>query len=203
MSAAGDSAANPKFFATPAAWRAWLRANHAKAEALWVGFHRRGSGTPSITWPQSVDGALCFGWIDGLRKSVDATRYAIRFTPRRARSIWSNINTKRYGELEAAGLVRAAGRKAFAARRDDRTGLASFEQEKVEFPAAFLRTFKMNKAAWTWYQAQPPWYRRTSAWWVISAKREETRLRRLATLIADCAAGRTIKPLTRPTGKAS
>ena len=203
MSRAGDSAAHPRYFATPAAWRAWLVAHHATSDALWVGFHRKGSGPPSITWPESIDGALCFGWIDGLRKGVDATRYAIRFTPRRARSIWSNVNTKRYRELAKAGLVRAAGRRAFAARRDDRTGLASFEQKSVELPAAFLRAFRANEPAWTWYQAQPPWYRRTSAWWVISAKREETRARRLATLIADCAAGRTIKPLTRPSGRAS
>ena len=203
MSVRGASATQPMYFATLAAWRAWLTAHHGTATELWVGFHKRGSGLPSITWPESVDGALCFGWIDGLRKSLGATSYVIRFTPRRARSIWSNVNTRRYAELEKAGLVRAAGRKAFAARRDDRAGLASFEQARVEFPAAFLRTFKANKRAWTWYQAQPPWYRRTSAWWVISAKREETRRRRLATLIADCAAGRTIKPLTRPGGKAS
>ena len=186
------------FFATPAAWRAWLARHHADTAELWVGFHKRGTGTPSITWPESVDGALCFGWIDGLRKSLDGSRYAIRFTPRRERSIWSAVNTRRYAELERAGQVRAAGRRAFAARREERSGVYSFEQDRHELPPAFARPFRANQAAWKWFQAQAPWYRRTATWWVISAKREETRLRRLATLVADSAAGRAIRPLTRP-----
>jgi uncharacterized protein YdeI (YjbR/CyaY-like superfamily) len=198
VSPRGVTAAQPVFFATPAAWRKWLTAHHASATELWVGFHKRGSGMPSITWPESVDGALCFGWIDGIRKSLDASRYVIRFTPRRARSIWSTVNTKRYAELERARLVRAAGRRAFAARREERAGVYSFEQDRHELPPAFAKTFRAEKAAWAWFQAQAPWYRRTATWWVISAKKEETRLRRLATLIADCAAGRPIKQLARP-----
>jgi uncharacterized protein YdeI (YjbR/CyaY-like superfamily) len=185
------------FFATPAKWRAWLERHHESALELWVGFHKRGSGKPSITWPESVDGALCFGWIDGVRKRVDATSYTIRFTPRRARSIWSAVNTKRFAELEQLGLVHAAGHAAFAKRHHDRAGIYSYEQKQHTLGAAFERRFKANRKAWEFYRSMAPWYRRTTAHWVTSAKQEATRERRLASLIDDCAHGRTIALLQR------
>ena len=198
MSRAGASATTPRFFTTPAEWGAWLACHHAVAKELWVGFHRTTSGRPSITWPESVDEALCFGWIDGVRRSLDATRYVIRFTPRRPGSHWSNINTRRFAELEAAGRVRDAGRRAFAARRPERTGRASYEQgEPATLPPEFAKALRANRAAWRWFGAQAPWYRRTATFWVVSAKREETRARRFATLLACSAEGRTIPPLTR------
>ena len=187
----------PAFFATAAAWRAWLQRHHASETLLWVGFHRKGSGIPGISWPESVDEALCFGWIDGVRRSLDATRYVIRFTPRKPRSHWSNVNVKRYGELLAAGAVRPAGEAAFARRDANGTGTASYEQAKVAFTPAQSRAFRAAAKAWSWFSAQPPWYRRTATWWVISAKQPATRERRLATLVSDSAAGRTIAPLTR------
>jgi len=185
----------PTFFATPARWRAWLERHHATGTELWVGFHRKDSGIPSITWPESVDEALCFGWIDGLRRSLDATRYVIRFTPRKPRSHWSNVNVKRYGELLAAGAVHAAREAAFARRDAERTGTASYEQAEVAFTPAQTRTFRAAAKAWAWFSAQPPWYRRTATWWVISAKQEPTRARRLAQLVADSAVGRQVPPL--------
>jgi uncharacterized protein YdeI (YjbR/CyaY-like superfamily) len=166
---------------------------------VWVLFHRKGSGLPSMDWPQAVDGALCFGWIDGVRKRRDATSYVQRFTPRRAGSTWSLKNVRRFAELERARLVHAAGARAFAARIAKKTGTYSFERSKpAELPPADEKRLRANKAAWAYFQSQPPWYRRTATHWVVSAKREETRARRLATLIADSAAGRTIRPLTRP-----
>lgn len=189
----------PLFFPSPSAWRAWLEEHHANANELWVGFHKRKSGQPSITWPEAVDGALCFGWIDGLRKSIDDTSYKIRFTPRKLRSIWSAINVKRATELSALGLMHQAGLSAFEKRDAKRSGLYSYEQRKgVKLPAAYQRKFRTNPAAWKFFQAQPPWYKRTSAWWVIGAKKDATKLKRLAVLIEHSAHQRTIPALTRP-----
>jgi uncharacterized protein YdeI (YjbR/CyaY-like superfamily) len=189
----------PRFFATPEKWRGWLAKHHGTARELWVGFHKKGSGRPSITWPEAVDEALCFGWIDGVRKSLDETRYVIRFTPRRRGSVWSSVNLGRVKELTRLGRMRPAGLEAHEARDGAKSGLYSFEQRKqVTLPEKFERKLKRNREAWRFFQAQPPWYRRTAAWWIISAKKEETKERRLATLIEDCARGRTIKPLTRP-----
>jgi uncharacterized protein YdeI (YjbR/CyaY-like superfamily) len=189
----------PTFFASPAAFRAWLSANHATAPELLVGFHKVGSGKPSITWPQSVDQALCFGWIDGVRRSLGAEGYTIRFTPRRATSIWSLINIKRFEALEKEGLVKPAGRAAFERRKADRSGVYSFEQRsEARLSPAQRKAFMANQAAWAFFQARPPWYQRTATFWVTSAKKEETRERRLRTLIADSAQGRTIAPLTSP-----
>jgi uncharacterized protein YdeI (YjbR/CyaY-like superfamily) len=189
----------PTFFATPDDFRAWLEEHHETESELLVGFHKKGSGRPSITWPESVDHALCFGWIDGVRRSIDAERYSIRFTPRQPRSTWSAINVKRVGELEAEGLMRPAGRAAFERRSDDRTAIYSHERRRAAaFTAEQEAAFKSDRAAWAWFQDQPPSYRRTATHWVISAKREETRERRLRRLIEDSAAGRTIPPLTRP-----
>lgn len=189
----------PTFFATFRAWNGWLAKHHAAADELWVGFHKKGSGKPSIDWPQSVDGALCWGWIDGIRRAWDATSFVIRFTPRRPRSIWSTRNTKRFAELESAGLVHAAGRKAFEARREDRSGIYSFEQRPPELPAAYAKVFRAQRAAWKYFQGEAPSYRRAATWWVVSAKQEATRERRLAALIADSAACRRIGPMRRAT----
>jgi uncharacterized protein YdeI (YjbR/CyaY-like superfamily) len=182
----------PTHFASPAAFRAWLARNHETAKELWVGFHKKASGTPSITWPESVDEALCYGWIDGIRKSLGPTSYMIRFTPRRPGSIWSTVNTKRARELMRLGRMRAAGRAAFERRSEARTSIYAYEQRGQELSGAYARRFKANAAAWKFFQAQPPGYRRVVSWWVVSAKKEETRLKRLEQLIADSAAGRRI-----------
>jgi uncharacterized protein YdeI (YjbR/CyaY-like superfamily) len=194
---------DPHFFETPEDFRAWMHANHASATELWVGFHKVGSGKPSITWPQSVDEALCVGWIDGIRKRLDDDSYVIRFTPRKPASIWSAVNIKRMGELQAEGRVLAAGAAAFARRRDDKSAIYAYERRHTaELTDEHARRFQANAAAWEFFQSQPPWYRRTATHWVISAKKEETREKRLATLIDDSANGRTIAQLTRP-GKAT
>jgi uncharacterized protein YdeI (YjbR/CyaY-like superfamily) len=191
----------PRFFASPAEWRAWLEKHHAVAEELWVGLYKRQSGLPSITWPESVDGALCFGWIDGVRKSIDQVSYKIRFTPRKPRSIWSAINIKRAKELSKLGLMQAAGLAAFGKRDGDRSAIYAYEQRKsAKMPSNFEKQFRANAGAWAFFKAQAPWYQRTSTYWVISAKKEETRLKRLAILI-DCSARlRPIPSLNRPTG---
>jgi uncharacterized protein YdeI (YjbR/CyaY-like superfamily) len=189
----------PLFFATPADWRRWLAANHRSHTDLWVGFHKKGSGKPSITWPESVDEALCFGWIDGLRKNVDEHSYMIRFTPRRPGSNWSRKNVDRVAELAKLERMRAAGQRAFDARTAAKTGVYSFEQRThARLPAAFIRCFKANAAAWRYFSARPPGYRSTAIWWIVSAKREETRSRRLDILIRDSARHRSIAPLRRP-----
>jgi uncharacterized protein YdeI (YjbR/CyaY-like superfamily) len=189
----------PVFFSTPAAFRAWLEKNHARRSELVVGFHKKATGKPSITWRESVEEALCFGWIDGIRRSIDDDGYSIRFTPRKARSTWSAINITLAKELIRTSRMRPAGLKAFEARDEARSALYSYEQRNsAKLPAADERRFKANKAAWSFFQAQPPWYRRAALWWVISAKREATRTSRLDSLIADSAAGRTVPPLTRP-----
>ena len=184
----------PTFFATPADFRDWLEKNHASAAELLVGYYKKGSGKPSITWPESVDEALCFGWIDGIRRSIDADSYSIRFTPRRARSIWSNVNTKRATELTEQGRMRPAGLKAFEARDPKRSGIYLFEQrEKAQtLDPAFEAKFRKNRKAWAFFETQPPGYRRLMSLYVMSAKKEETRLKRLATVMRESAAGRRI-----------
>ena len=193
------SDAGPRFFPDPAAFRAWLEEHHSTADEVVVGYRRRATGLESITWPESVDVALCFGWIDGIRRSLDETSYTIRFTPRRRRSIWSAVNVRRFGELEEAGLVTDAGRAAFAARSDDRTALSTHEQEQTpELDEAFPARFRESPDAWEWFQLQPPFYRRQAAHWVMSAKKPETRERRFLTLVADSEAGLRVPPLRRP-----
>src|SRR3954471_10131208 len=187
----------PRFFATPAKWREWLELHHRSAREHWVGFHKRGTGRPSITWPESVDQALCFGWIDGVRKRVDDDRYMIRFTPRRPASRWSRVNVARVAELTDAGLMHPAGLAAFAARTEE--GTYSYEQrEAATFDPERERRFRTEEAAWAWFAAQAPWYRRTATHWVMSARREKPRARRLARLIEASAAGRAVGPLRRP-----
>ena len=188
------------FFATPADFRKWLEKNHDKLPELLVGFYKKGSGKPSITWPESVDEALCFGWIDGIRRSINDESYSIRFTPRRARSIWSNVNTKRVAELTKQGRMHAAGLEAFEARDPKRSGIYSFEQREKskKLSAAYEAKLKANRKAWAFFQAQPPGYQRLASLYVMSAKKEETRLRRLTVLIEDSAAGRRLKGLAAP-----
>ena len=192
----------PQFFPTFADWRAWLEEHHADTEELWVGLYKRDSGRPSITWPEAVDGALCFGWIDGVRHSVDAISYKIRFTPRKERSVWSAINIKRATALSRQGLMHASGSAAFEKRQGDRSEIYSYEQRKTaKLPAAYEKQFRTRPAAWKFFQAQAPWYRRSCSWWIISAKKEETRARRLAALIDCCSRSETIPALTRPVRK--
>lgn len=193
----------PTFFATATAWRAWLARHHATAEELWVGFYKRGTGVPSITWPESVDHALCYGWIDGVRRSLGPESYAIRFTRRRPGSTWSKVNLRRVEELETLGLMQPPGRTAHAARTAAKSGIYAYEQQRrARLAPEQERTFRQNRNAWAYFQSEAPWYRRSAIHWVVSAKREETRARRLATLIADSAAGRRIGRLTR-SGKQS
>jgi uncharacterized protein YdeI (YjbR/CyaY-like superfamily) len=185
------------FFPDPASWRRWLEKNHAKATEHWVGFYKRGSGKPSMTWPESVDEALCFGWIDAVRKSIDGERYTIRFTRRRPGSVWSAINVKRVAALRVEGRMRPAGEAAFAERKANRSGIYAYEQRPMELPEPWSSLMKKNKAAWKFFSAQPPWYRRTSTWWVISAKRDETKKKRFAQLMQDSSAGVWIAHLRR------
>jgi uncharacterized protein YdeI (YjbR/CyaY-like superfamily) len=183
----------PTFFATPGELRAWLEEHHATETELVVGFYRKGSGRPSITWPQSVDQALCFGWIDGVRRGIDDESYSIRFTPRKPRSTWSAINVKRAAELTEQGLMYPAGLAAFDRRSDDNTAIYSYEQRRTaKLEPAMEQRFKEDERAWAWFQDQPPSYRRTATHWVVSAKKPETRERRLQQLIADSKAGRRI-----------
>ncbi len=190
---------SPRYFTGPGELRAWLERHGERARELVVGFHKVGSGKPSLTWPESVDEALCFGWIDGVRRSVDAARYTIRFTPRTRTSTWSAVNIARARELVRLGRMRPAGQAALDARADERTATYSYEQRRVAaLPPAQERRLRADRAAWAFFAAQPPWYRRTAAYWVTSAVREETRERRFASLLACSAAGERIAPLRRP-----
>jgi len=181
------------YFKSPALFRAWLERHAAGSSELWVGFHKKHTSTPSLTWPESVDEALCYGWIDGIRKRVDDERYTIRFTPRKPTSTWSAINIKRVGVLTKLGRMMPAGLKAFAARRDTHSGIYAYEQSTAELPAEFAKILKRNAAAWKYFQQQPPWYRQVVTWRIVSAKQEATRVRRLEQLIADSAAGRWLR----------
>jgi uncharacterized protein YdeI (YjbR/CyaY-like superfamily) len=183
----------PIFFASPQEFRRWLHKNHKKETELWVGYYKTKTGKPSLTWPQSVDQALCYGWIDGLRRSLGEESYMIRFTPRQAKSIWSAVNIKRAKELIAEGLMKPAGLEAFEAKDEKRTQRYSYERETAALDAEQEKLFRKNKSAWKWYSGQPPWYRKVTAFWIVSARRPETRAQRLATLIADSAAGRRIR----------
>jgi uncharacterized protein YdeI (YjbR/CyaY-like superfamily) len=184
------------FFESPSAFRTWLEEKHDTAQELWVGFYKISSGKPSITWPEAVDEALCFGWIDGVRKSINESSYTIRFTPRKPGSIWSAVNIKRVGELSQLGRMQPAGLKAFEKRIERRSGRYSYENA-VELDEAYEQQFRANQRAWDFFQSRPASYRRAAIWWVVTAKKEETKLKRLATLIEDSEHGRTIPPLTR------
>jgi uncharacterized protein YdeI (YjbR/CyaY-like superfamily) len=184
-----STAPKPTFFATPAEWRAWLEANHDTAAELSVGFWKRETGRPSITWPQSVDEALCFGWIDGVRHRIDDEAYRIRFTPRRPGSVWSRVNLKRFAELKAEGRVAPAGQAAFDAGK---RSSYSYEREAGELSAEEEAQFRANAAAWAYWEACPAGYRKLNVHRITDAKRPETRAKRLAQVIDACAAGRRI-----------
>jgi uncharacterized protein YdeI (YjbR/CyaY-like superfamily) len=173
----------PRFFKTPSAFRKWLAANHAKSKELWVGFYKKGSGKPSITWPESVDEALCFGWIDGVRKRLDDESYVIRFSPRKPHSIWSAVNIRNVERLIKDRRMKPAGLRAYEARKEFRSGIYSYEQRSPELIEPYLTALKRNRAARDFFSAQPPGYRKMMNWWIVSAKREATRLERLAKLI--------------------
>jgi uncharacterized protein YdeI (YjbR/CyaY-like superfamily) len=192
------AAPKPTFFPTPGDFRRWLEKNHAKAAELSVGFYKRGSGRPSITWPEAVDEALRFGWIDGVRHRIDESSYRIRFTPRQPKSVWSNVNVKRVAALKKLRRMAPAGLAAFAKADPKRSGIYAYERLNARLAPADEKRFRANKKAWTFFKAQAPWYQRILTYWVASAKREETRQRRLATLIADSEAGRRMGLLARP-----
>ena len=187
-----------EYFATAAELRAWLNANHDTRSELWVGFHKKSSGKPSLTWSEAVDQALCFGWIDGIRVSIDGERYANRFTPRRQGSNWSAVNLEKVANLAAQGLMRPAGIAAYEARRPEKSRQYSYEQRNTALDEEAEAAFRSNVPAWAYFEAQAPWYRRAAGSWVMSARREETRKSRLARLIEDSSTGRRTKELARP-----
>jgi uncharacterized protein YdeI (YjbR/CyaY-like superfamily) len=188
----------PIFFASPAEFRTWMEKNHEQETELLVGYHKKHTGTPSLTWAESVDVALCFGWIDGIRKSIDDTAYTIRFTPRKARSIWSNVNIKRVGELTEMGLMQPAGLKAFEARTADRSGVYSAEQGDIQLDEASEAALKANEKAWTFFDTQAKTYKKAVIWWIISAKKPETKAKRLAQLIEESASEKRISQFVSP-----
>ncbi len=185
----------PRFFKTPEAFRKWLVKYHRQKTEQWVGYYKKGSGKPSITWSESVDQALCYGWIDGLRRSIDDVSYMIRFTPRKKGSHWSKVNLKKVEELQKQGLMEPAGIAIFEARDLKKTARTAYEQKQVNLEPAYLKQLKASKAAWTDFESRSASYRKQCIWWVMSAKKKETQLSRLATLINCCAQGEKIPPL--------
>jgi uncharacterized protein YdeI (YjbR/CyaY-like superfamily) len=188
------------FFSSPRAWGQWLAENHERETELLVGLYKKASGRGGMSWSEAVDEALCFGWIDGIRRSVNESATSIRFTPRKPRSTWSAVNIEKAERLIAAGRMQPAGLRAYQARSEENSRIYSFEQGEVELPPQAIARLQADPQAWSYWCARPPGYRRLAAWWVISAKRSETRERRLATLIEDCAAGRLIKSQRRNSG---
>ena len=186
----------PTFFETALEFRSWLDKNHKKAQELIVGFYKVGSGKKSITWSESVDQAICFGWIDGIRKSIDKDSYFIRFTPRKPTSIWSAVNIEKVHELTKKGLMRPTGLAAFQMRKESKSQIYSYENEAAKLSAEFEKQFKANKKAWAYFQTLPPSYHKPAINWVMGAKQEATRRKRLAELISDSENGRKIKPLS-------
>ena len=182
----------PLFHKSAVEFREWLDRNHQTANELWVGFYKRDSGRAGITYPEALDEALCFGWIDGVRKSVGKISYTIRFTPRRPDSIWSQVNTALVRKLTDTGRMRPPGLRAFQERDRKKSEKHSRERKRSRLDVDLEKRFRLQKTAWAFFQAQAPWYRRTATWWVVSASKEETRLRRLATLIKDSAEGRRL-----------
>jgi uncharacterized protein YdeI (YjbR/CyaY-like superfamily) len=186
-----------RFFESSSDFRNWLEANHASVRELWVGFYKNSSARASITWPESVDQALCFGWIDGIRKRIDEISYKIRFSPRKPTSVWSTVNVKRVLALSDEGLMHPPGLAAFAKRKENKSGIYSYEQMMDTVPEPYAQKLKANKIALDFFQAQVPSYRKAAGWWVVSAKKEETRQKRLDQLIDDSAHGRMIGQFTR------
>jgi uncharacterized protein YdeI (YjbR/CyaY-like superfamily) len=190
---AKPASTEPIFFATPAAFRNWLKKNHASSREQWIGFYRKASGRPSITWPESVDEALCVGWIDGLRKTIDAESYKIRFTPRQKESNWSAVNIGRVKELTKQRRMQPAGLAAFALRKEAKSGIYAYENRKTAvLDQADEKRFRANRKAWEFFQRQPPSYRQNVIWALATAKKEETRRRKLERLISESEAGRRL-----------
>jgi uncharacterized protein YdeI (YjbR/CyaY-like superfamily) len=184
------------FFSDAAALRAWFEANHRTAPELFVGYWKKGTGETGVSHPEAIEQALCFGWIDSIARRIDDRSYQVRFTPRRKGSAWSEVNIAKIAELAGRGLLHPAGQQAFEQRRLDRSGVYSYEQAApVEFDAVRTARIQAEPAAWAWFTAQSPAYRRAATHWVLSAKRADTQERRLAQLIADSAAGRRVPPL--------
>lgn len=183
-----------KFFRNQKEFRTWLEKHHVGEKELVLGFYKTKSSQKGIAYKEAVDEALCFGWIDGVRKGIDEDSYSVRFTPRKTDSIWSSVNIARMKELQKAGLVKEAGTKAFQNKK--KTKQYSFEQESIEFNSAETKEFRKNRKAWDFFQKQAPFYRKTATWWVISPKREETRKKRLDILIQDSEAGKRIDAVT-------
>ncbi len=188
----------PIFFRTPAELRRWLRKNHASASELEIGFYKKSAGERGITYQEALDEALCFGWIDGVRHGIDATRYTTRFTPRKSKSFWSLVNIKRMNELIAARRAQPAGIQAFERRDEDSSKRYSYERETAALDDESERTFRADRDSWEFFRSQAPSYQRAAAWWVVAGKRPETRRRRLEALIAHSAARRRLPQLTSP-----
>jgi uncharacterized protein YdeI (YjbR/CyaY-like superfamily) len=189
---------NVRFFESAGEFRAWLEANHESAAFQWVGFHKKAAGRAGMTYEEAVLEALCFGWIDGQTNSLGETSVTTRFSPRRPGSNWSQVNIKRAHELIAAGRMRPAGLRAFEARREPAPGELTYETRPADLPEPYAAAFKRNLTAWQFWQAQRASYRKSMSWWVLSAKREDTRLRRLQALVSASAAGRHIDALNLP-----
>lgn len=179
----------PKFFSSPALFRQWLERNYDRETELLIGFHKKSSGKKSITYNEALDEALCFGWIDGVRKNLNETSYTIRFTPRKARSIWSNVNVNHVERLIKEKRMHASGLEAYARRDPERTGIYAFENRPKELAPEYEKAFRANKKAWEFFQKEPPSIKRTVIFWIMSAKKEETRLRRMQQLIENAAKG--------------
>ena len=191
----------PRIFNTAADLRRWLEANHAATPEIWLSLRKAGARCPGVTYAEALDLALCFGWIDGVRHPFDHEYFSVRFTPRKRRSIWSKINLRHYERLEKMGLVAAPGRAVFQQRDPKRSGLYSLESRRKQLPPAYRRRFQANPTAWSFFQSQPPGDQRIATFWVVSAKQEVTRKRRLAQLITDSAQGRRLRMLTRPAAR--
>ena len=187
----------PIFFETASAFRNWLEQHHARSDSVWVGYYKKDSGKPGITWSESVDEALCYGWIDGIRQGIDALSYRIRFTPRKPGSIWSSVNIRRAQTLIEQGRMQRTGLKAYEVRKENKIGIYSYEQRSVDLPEPYSSLLKKNKRAWNFFRTQSASYRKAIHWWVISAKREETRLKRLEKLIASSIQGRRVPEFER------
>jgi uncharacterized protein YdeI (YjbR/CyaY-like superfamily) len=195
------SGTSPRFFASATQFRLWLQQNAATASELWVGYWKIAAGRPTLTWSESVDQALCFGWIDGIRKRVDEDRYTIRFTPRKPGSVWSAVNVAKVEALQRAKLMQPGGLAAFKSKRDHRSGIYSYEQRSVQLPEPYLGALKEARRAHRFFEAQTASYRKAAVWWVLSARQESTRLRRLEQLVRDSGEGRQIKQFARPARK--
>jgi uncharacterized protein YdeI (YjbR/CyaY-like superfamily) len=193
----GRAAPEPRFFRSATAWRSWLEKNHDRATEQWVGFHKVATGKAGLSYGQALDEALCFGWIDGLRRGGDET-WSIRFTPRKPGSIWSTVNNRRIEALTAEGRVAAAGLRAYRERDIQKQKRYSYENRDTRLSPDYEQRFRDNAVAWAWFEARPRSYRHPAVWWVMSARQEATRQRRLTALIEDSAAGRKVKPLRRP-----